>query len=195
MTEKQVMQRLKRDGTAQNRKVYSRHGVQEPMFGVSYANLDKLRKQIKVDHELALKLWASGNHDAKVLATMIADPNRLKSGAAVPGNVSTTRAWRSILGVAMGEAPVSFASSRRAISGLAIAETTSGSQPSGLQGMSVGLRSSTSAMRSLMTTKWSSSLSTPKSRAHSNPVAHFHCSRRPKYRPPEWWPRPAAISA
>ena len=74
------MQQLKRAGTAQNRKVYARHGVQEPTFGVSYANLDKLRKQIKVDHELASKLWASGNHDAKVLATMIADPYRLKSG-------------------------------------------------------------------------------------------------------------------
>lgn len=66
---------LKRCGTAQNRKVYARHGIGEKMFGVSFANLKALAKQIGKDHELARKLWADGNHDARVLATMIADPN------------------------------------------------------------------------------------------------------------------------
>jgi len=74
-----VMKELKRIGTAQNRKVYGRHGVSGKMFGVSYANLNKLKKQIKVDHVLAEKLWESGNHDARVLATMIADPDVVKS--------------------------------------------------------------------------------------------------------------------
>lgn len=44
------------------------------MYGVSYANLNKLKKRIKSDHALALELWESGNHDARILATMIADP-------------------------------------------------------------------------------------------------------------------------
>ena len=44
------------------------------MFGVSYAHLNALRKNIKQDHAAALALWRSGNHDARVLATMIADP-------------------------------------------------------------------------------------------------------------------------
>jgi 3-methyladenine DNA glycosylase AlkD len=74
MTQAQVMKTLKRMGTAQNRKVYRRHGVREKMFGVSYANQYLLRKKIGQDHDLALKLWATGNHDAMVLATMIADP-------------------------------------------------------------------------------------------------------------------------
>src|SRR5690242_9767519 len=73
----QVMKALEAMGTAQNRKVYARHGVGENMFGVSFANLEKLRKQIKVDHKLAAQLWATGNHDARVLATMIADPQAL----------------------------------------------------------------------------------------------------------------------
>lgn len=68
-----VMSQLEQWGTAQARKIYVRHGVQEPMFGVSYANLNQLKKQIKIDHALAQELWATGNHDARVLATMIAD--------------------------------------------------------------------------------------------------------------------------
>jgi 3-methyladenine DNA glycosylase AlkD len=61
-------------GTDQNRKVYRRHGARETMFGVSYANQYKLQKKIGQDHELALRLWKSGNHDAMILATMVADP-------------------------------------------------------------------------------------------------------------------------
>jgi 3-methyladenine DNA glycosylase AlkD len=78
MTYNEVMNELRKIGTAPNRKVYGRHGVGEDMYGVSYANLNKLKKQIKVDHELALKLWASRNHDARVLATMIADADQIK---------------------------------------------------------------------------------------------------------------------
>jgi len=77
MSLKQVMKELEAMGTAQNRKVYARHGVGENMFGVSFANLEKLRKQIKVDHELAAQLWATGNHEARALATMIADPQAI----------------------------------------------------------------------------------------------------------------------
>jgi 3-methyladenine DNA glycosylase AlkD len=50
--------------------------VGENQYGVSYASLGKLKKRLKVDHALALALWASGNHDARVLATMVADPQR-----------------------------------------------------------------------------------------------------------------------
>ena len=74
MTKTEAMQELKAAGTAQNRKVYKRHGINEPLFGVSYAALGKLKKKIKVDQKLAEQLWATGNHDARVLATMIADP-------------------------------------------------------------------------------------------------------------------------
>ena len=45
MTRADVLEELKALGTAQNRKVYARHGVQSAMFGVSYANLGKLKKK------------------------------------------------------------------------------------------------------------------------------------------------------
>jgi len=77
MTFQEVMKQLESMGTAQNRKVYARHGAGENMFGVSFANLGKLQKQIKVDHGLAEQLWATGNGDAQVLATMIADPKAI----------------------------------------------------------------------------------------------------------------------
>ncbi|HUS16967.1 MAG TPA: DNA alkylation repair protein [Chloroflexia bacterium] len=70
-----ILEELQMLGTAQTRKTYRRHGVGENVFGVSYADLYKLRKRIKVDHDLAQTLWASGNYEARILATMIADPH------------------------------------------------------------------------------------------------------------------------
>ena len=76
MNLQEAMRQLEELGTAQNRKVYARHGVSDDMFGVSFANQNKLAKTIKRDHALALELWATGNHDARILATMVADPKQ-----------------------------------------------------------------------------------------------------------------------
>jgi 3-methyladenine DNA glycosylase AlkD len=46
------------------------------MFGVSFATLKELVKKIGVDHDLAVELWGTGNHDARILAAKIADPAR-----------------------------------------------------------------------------------------------------------------------
>ncbi|MGH2351210.1 MAG: DNA alkylation repair protein [Chloroflexota bacterium] len=73
----EVMDELRSLGTAQNVKIYRRHGAGEDVFGVSYADLGRLKKRLKVDHPLARALWQSGNHDARVLATMIADPAQM----------------------------------------------------------------------------------------------------------------------
>lgn len=69
-----AMSALEKAGTAQARKIYARHGAPEPMFGVSFADLKGLMKRIKVDHDLALALWNTGNYDARNLAAKIADP-------------------------------------------------------------------------------------------------------------------------
>ena len=76
-----VMKELEAAGTEQYRKVYRRHGMPDPMFGVSYATLGKMTKQIGTDHDLALRLWKSGNSDARVLATMVADPAQMDQRA------------------------------------------------------------------------------------------------------------------
>ena len=68
---------LERSGTEQNRKVYRRHGYPEPMFGVSFATLRTLARQVGRDQGLAEELWESGNTDARLLAAMIADADAL----------------------------------------------------------------------------------------------------------------------
>ncbi|MDE0299291.1 MAG: DNA alkylation repair protein [Candidatus Poribacteria bacterium] len=74
MTLQDVLQELESLGTAQNRKVYRRHGACENLYGVSFANLRKMAKQLKIDHSLAQQLWSTSNHEAQLLASMIADP-------------------------------------------------------------------------------------------------------------------------
>jgi 3-methyladenine DNA glycosylase AlkD len=81
MDKTEVLRKLRALGTAQNRAIYARHGVTGEPFGVSFASLDRLRREIGTDHDLAEQLWASGNHDARILAAMIADPARMTAGA------------------------------------------------------------------------------------------------------------------
>lgn len=70
---------LERAGKPQNVVIYKRHGVAEPTYGVAYGELDALAKRYKDQHALALSLWATGVHDARVLATKIADPELLSA--------------------------------------------------------------------------------------------------------------------
>lgn len=71
-----VMAALEAAGTEQTRKIYRRHGAHDPLFGVSYAVLGKLERSIRTDHDLGVELWATGNHDARMLAAKIVDPAR-----------------------------------------------------------------------------------------------------------------------
>ncbi|HVK04134.1 MAG TPA: DNA alkylation repair protein [Armatimonadaceae bacterium] len=82
MKRDEVMDALREKGTEQNRKTYARHGVGGECYGVSYADLYALQKRLKGDHDLALGLWDSGNHDARILATLIADPALLSEAQA-----------------------------------------------------------------------------------------------------------------
>ena len=57
---------------------------------MSYAALGKLTKKIKINHDLAIGLWATGVHDARVLSLMVADPAR--------GDKTLMNAWVAALG-------------------------------------------------------------------------------------------------
>ena len=78
-TVEHVMDELEQFGTEHNRKVYRRHGVGDKQFGVSFANLGTLAKKYQHSQVLAETLWNTGNHDARLLATMIADPKAVTS--------------------------------------------------------------------------------------------------------------------
>jgi 3-methyladenine DNA glycosylase AlkD len=85
MTSAQALRELEAAGTEQNRKVYRRHGIRNEQYGVSYAAQRSLAKKAGRDQQLAEELWTSGNHDARILATIVADPD------AVPAK--TIDAW------------------------------------------------------------------------------------------------------
>ncbi len=73
----QILKTLGSMGTEQNRVLFRKRGATDPIFGVSPADLEKFRKQIGVNHELALELWRTGNLDARMLAAQVADPQRI----------------------------------------------------------------------------------------------------------------------
>lgn len=77
MTKEEVLKELESLGSEGTQKIYLRHGAREPLFGVKVGDLKKIQKRIKVDHELALALFDSGNYDAMYLAGLVADDARM----------------------------------------------------------------------------------------------------------------------
>lgn len=74
MKYEEIMQKLEELGSDQTKKIYENHGVRESYFGVKIGDLKKLVKYVKKNHELALKLYNSGNHDAMYLAGLSVNP-------------------------------------------------------------------------------------------------------------------------
>lgn len=53
-----------------------RFGIDTPnAFGISAPTMRSMAKEMKTNHTLALKLWETGYHEAKILAALIADPS------------------------------------------------------------------------------------------------------------------------
>ncbi len=74
MTYEEMMQKLEELGSEQTKRTFCNHGAKEPYFGVKVGDLKKLVKFVKKDHELALQLYDSGNHDAMYLAGLSINP-------------------------------------------------------------------------------------------------------------------------
>ena len=103
MNLKEAIQQLEALGSKQTRKTWCRHGAVEPMFGVKFGDLTKLQKRIKVDQVLALELWHTGNHDARLLACMVADASAITE--------TELKAWASeVKDSSTAEALAAFAS-------------------------------------------------------------------------------------
>jgi 3-methyladenine DNA glycosylase AlkD len=73
-----LLEELRRLGTRTNIEGMARFGiVAADVFGVSKPKLDAIARRIQKNHELGLALWATGNHDAKILAGMICEPQKV----------------------------------------------------------------------------------------------------------------------
>lgn len=76
MTSKEVLARLTWMGSPANVAGMARFGItpKSRILGISIWELGKLKKEIGSDHKLAQELWASGIHEARILASFIEDP-------------------------------------------------------------------------------------------------------------------------
>jgi 3-methyladenine DNA glycosylase AlkD len=81
MTANDILIELKTLGSEQTRKIFERHGARKPFYGVKVADLKKIVKKVKVNHELSLELFKSGNSDAMYLAGLICDPSKMSKTA------------------------------------------------------------------------------------------------------------------
>jgi 3-methyladenine DNA glycosylase AlkD len=74
MTVKEILARLKSLGDDARRAHNTKAGAPDNQFGVKLGDIRAMAKKIKIDHQLALKLWDTGNVEAQLLATLIIKP-------------------------------------------------------------------------------------------------------------------------
>lgn len=77
MTLKEIMTELESFGNENIKKIFLKHGVKEPFFGVKIEHLKTIEKKIKKDYNLALELYSTNNADAMYLAGLIADDEKM----------------------------------------------------------------------------------------------------------------------
>jgi len=69
----QVLAALQAEARENTATIYRRHGAKGRVLGVSSSAIGKLVKRLGVDQSLAEELWRTGIHEARVVATKIAD--------------------------------------------------------------------------------------------------------------------------
>jgi 3-methyladenine DNA glycosylase AlkD len=73
-----LLRQLKALSNPKNVEGMARFGINpKNTLGVSIPTLRRIARSIGHDHELALRLWESGIHEARILAAMIDIPNRV----------------------------------------------------------------------------------------------------------------------
>lgn len=77
MTVQEVLTQLESYGNESTKKTLMKHGAREPFFGVKVADLKKILKKTKKNHELSLELYQTGNTDAMYLAGLMADEKQI----------------------------------------------------------------------------------------------------------------------
>ncbi|MEM6360377.1 MAG: DNA alkylation repair protein [Bacteroidota bacterium] len=77
MTVKEILNQLEQYGDERTKNTLMNHGAKEPFFGVKVADLKKILKHTKKNHELSLELYNTGNSDAMYLAGLMADENQI----------------------------------------------------------------------------------------------------------------------
>jgi len=93
MTSDQVIANLKQHANAQAVEGMTRFGIRPAQaLGISIPTLRKMAREIGRDQALAVALWSSGIHEARILASMIAEP-QLVSAELMEEWVNDFDAW------------------------------------------------------------------------------------------------------
>ena len=75
---KDVLDKLQSKAQPEQLKGMAKYGMTvEQRLGVSVPDMRKLAKEIGRDHKLALDLWRTGIAEARILAAMVGDPDKL----------------------------------------------------------------------------------------------------------------------
>jgi 3-methyladenine DNA glycosylase AlkD len=75
----EILQKLKALSNLKTVEGMARFGINpNNAYGVSIPTLRKIAKEVGTDHTLARQLWQSGIHEARILASMIDDPEQVK---------------------------------------------------------------------------------------------------------------------
>jgi 3-methyladenine DNA glycosylase AlkD len=90
MTVNEVLAQLKSLGNDARRAYNTKAGAPDNQFGVKLGDLRTIAKKIKTDHELALKLWDTGNVEGQLLATLLMKPKSLSASEVDTLTRSTT---------------------------------------------------------------------------------------------------------
>jgi 3-methyladenine DNA glycosylase AlkD len=73
-----IIDRLKAEGSPAAAAGMARYGIStNKTLGISIYTLQKIARDIPKDHALALKLWDSGYHEARLLAGFIEEPDKV----------------------------------------------------------------------------------------------------------------------
>jgi len=71
---------LQRHGQKRNVEGMERFGIRSKIvYGVSKPQLDEISRKIGKNHDLGLRLWKTGIHDAKLLGMLISEPRKVTS--------------------------------------------------------------------------------------------------------------------
>lgn len=74
----EVLKRMRSAASQETKKSMARFGIHaKKAYGVRIPELRKIAGQIGKDHSLANQLWSSGVQEARILASMIADPQKV----------------------------------------------------------------------------------------------------------------------
>ena len=75
---KDILKLIKSNGNPANLAGMQRFGIRfDEAFGCNIPFLRKLAKQYRNNHELALELWSTGIHEARITAFLIDDPAKV----------------------------------------------------------------------------------------------------------------------